>query len=399
MSTLERSGRFHALDNLRAIMMWLGIVLHVSINHITSNAPTPWRDAEMSPLADLIFITIHAFRMPVFFILAAFLAAMMVDKRGYSGMLRNRVRRIALPFAAFWPLIFVAMGVLVLNYRHVMLFGTFGLSTAAAPAPMPGRPGIGTMHMWFLYYLFLFSLAAAALGMLEHRIPQGIRSGAAKLMATLSGSWWGVLVLALPLALAGSGYPYGMVAPYGSFIPTLPEVIHNGMFFVAGWYLYRNREAQLARLTRLGWRYMAAGCVPFVMCLKLYQLDKLAPGSLAHFELLAAFVYGATSWLWGFGLIGLFLRYLPRQNAVFSYMAESSYWVFLVHMLGTLGFGALLYNAPLGAGAKMGINILATTAFALLSYHLFVRNTWIGAFLNGKKPDSGKNETPLTAAP
>lgn len=26
--------RLHALDNLRALMMWLGIVLHVALNHL-----------------------------------------------------------------------------------------------------------------------------------------------------------------------------------------------------------------------------------------------------------------------------------------------------------------------------------------------------------------------------
>lgn len=393
------SERFHALDNLRAIMMWLGIVLHVAINHITTTAPTPWRDQATSPLADLVFITIHTFRMPVFFILAAFLAAMLVDKRGYGGMLRNRVRKLALPFAMFWPTIFFSMGLLVLNYRHVMLFDTFGLSMAAAPPRHPDRPAIGTAHMWFIYYLFWFCVAAGAIGIVRERIPARLRTTVASTVTMLSTRWWGVPLLAIPLALAGSPYPYGMVAPYGSFIPTVPELTHNGMFFLVGWYAYGQRDTLLPRWNRLGWRYLLAGLVPFIVCLKLFQVARLEPAAIPHLNALTAFCYGLTSWLWSFGLIGLFLRYLPRQNRLLRYLADSSYWVFLVHMLGTIGFGTLLYQAPLNAAGKMGVNILATTCFTLITYHLFVRNTWIGVILNGKKADPQPNQLSLSAKP
>ena len=36
--------RLYALDNLRALMMWLGIVVHVSVTHMVNDAPLPWRD-------------------------------------------------------------------------------------------------------------------------------------------------------------------------------------------------------------------------------------------------------------------------------------------------------------------------------------------------------------------
>ncbi|MES2899837.1 MAG: acyltransferase family protein [Pseudomonadota bacterium] len=397
MNNLASTERFHALDNLRAIMMWLGIVLHVAINHITTTSPTPWRDAATSPLADLLFVTIHAFRMPVFFILAAFLAAMLVEKHGYPGMLRNRVRKLALPFAMFWPTLFFSMGLLVLNYRHLMLFGTFGLGMAAAPVPHANQPSISTAHMWFIYYLFWFCMAAGAIGTLREHIPARLRALAASAMLLLSTRWWGIFVLSLPLALAGRAYPYGMVVPYGSFIPTIAELTHNGVFFLVGWYAYRQRAALLPRFARLGWRFMLVGLLPFIVCLKLFQVAKLQPDAIPQINALIAFLYGLTSWLWSFGLIGLFLRYLPRQNRVLRYVADSSYWVFLVHMLGTIGFGSLLYHAPLSAAAKMGINILATSCFTLVTYHLFVRNTWIGVVLNGKKADRNIKQLSLPA--
>jgi hypothetical protein len=52
-------------------MMWLGVVLHVSLNHIVGDSPAPWRDPQTTLIADLLIAFIHAFRMPVFFIFAS----------------------------------------------------------------------------------------------------------------------------------------------------------------------------------------------------------------------------------------------------------------------------------------------------------------------------------------
>ena len=98
---MDQPGRLHAFDNLRAIMMWLGIVLHVALNHTTGQSPLPWRDSQTTPLADFVLMFIHAFRMPVFFILAGFFVAFLVARRGALGMLRHRMRRLLLPFAIF----------------------------------------------------------------------------------------------------------------------------------------------------------------------------------------------------------------------------------------------------------------------------------------------------------
>jgi len=79
------------------------------------------------------------------------------------------------------------------------------------------------------------------------------------------------------------------------------------------------------------------------------------------------------------------LRYVGRQNTALDYLAQSSYWVYLVHFPATIAFGALLYEVPLPALAKMAINIAACTVFSLLTYHLFVRSTPLGMLLNGRR--------------
>jgi fucose 4-O-acetylase-like acetyltransferase len=388
MNNANTPQRLHALDNLRALMMWLGIVLHVAINHITINSPLPWRDPKTSPVADLLLLFIHSFRMPVFFVLAGFFVALLVERRGADGMLRNRGVRLALPFALFWPPLFVLTAVLSMVYIHLTVRGVPGLDTALTPARQPGGSPFNTIHLWFLYQLFWFSVLAWAGVRLQRFVPARLRDAVARGFALLAERRWGFAVLAVPLALVGSFYPSGLVTESGSFLPPLSEWVQSGLFFVFGWYLHRGQERLLARFAARCKGHALAGLAFFVATVLLMgALRGPGPHHLPHPEFWIAFVYNASSWLWSLALIGSFVRYVPRQNAVLAYLSQSSYWVYLVHMLGTIGFGILLVNAPFGALTKMGLNIAATSLAALASYQLLVRYTFIGTLLNGRRAE------------
>jgi glucans biosynthesis protein C len=167
---MQTNPRLYALDNLRAIMMWLGIVLHVSVNHVSSDFPIPWRDSQRTLLADMIVAFIHSFRMPVFFIVAGFFVAMLIDQRGATGMLKHRLKRLALPFAIFWPLIFPATVVLVMVFVHLMVRGTFGIDPTLVPKS-PSGVLISTLHLWFLYMLIWFCVLAVLWEKVKSYVP------------------------------------------------------------------------------------------------------------------------------------------------------------------------------------------------------------------------------------
>ena len=348
--------RLHSLDNLRAVMMWLGIVLHAAVNHLDGHTLLPWRDRATTPVADLVIVFIHTFRMPVFFIVGGFFAAMLTSRIGYAGMLRHRLRRIGLPFAVFWPFVFIGSSVLAMLYVHLMATGTLGLDPAIMPVD-PHRPLINTWHMWFLYYLLWFCVLTAALGHASRNRFDGLKEKASALVTKLATAWWGALVLALPLAVVGAGYEQGIVKPSGSFIPGLPELIHNGLFFVLGLVVYRQQDAVLGLYARNGWRYALAGLFFFILVGGIAEHYRRTGSDPMHARVTIAFLYNCATWLWSFALIGLFTRYLHQQNRFLRYVSESSYWVYLVHMFGTIGFGVMLYNLPLPALAKLAINI------------------------------------------
>jgi len=320
---------------------------------------------------------IHAFRMPVFFILAGFFAVLLAQSRGVQGMVKNRVLRLALPFALFWPFIWVACGLAGLAFLNRMSLGRWGLddSLAAVPAWVPRGPN--TMHLWFIWQLLWFCLLAG----LAMRLPRHWFAPAAAWLYRLGRSPWGFAVLAIPLMLAGMGYERGILRPSGFFVPPWSEWVHNGIFFAFGLMLFGHRD-ELFALYRRQWRRLAVGG------LVMYAATGLVDRFLAQ-AWATAYAYNCVTWLWSFALIGLALQAFARQQKFLQYLADSAYWVYLLHMPLTIAFGALLFGIPLPAMLKIVANIGATTVVCLATYAVFVRHTWVSVLLNGKRHPKG----------
>ncbi len=254
--TAAAGARLHALDNLRAILMWLGIVLHVTAIYGFEQTPIIWRDEQRTILADLLTTSIHAFRMPAFFILAGFFAMLLAQSRGPGGLLRHRLARLALPFALFWPFLWVASGLAALAFLNRMVLGQWGLDeTVISNLPVPHGPN--TVHMWFLWMLLWFCVATSVL----LRLPRAWFTPVASVLAWLARQPWGFAVLALPLLAAGASYPRGFLVSSGAFLPPWNEWLHNGLFFVFGLMLHGRKTDLFVQFQRRWGFYAAAGLV------------------------------------------------------------------------------------------------------------------------------------------
>jgi len=385
-ATASTGTRLHALDNLRAILMWLGIVLHASAIYAVQPLPNSWRDEQRTVIADLLVTTIHAFRMPAFFILAGFFTAMLAASRGPQGLLRHRLLRLALPFALFWPLLWSSSALAAWLFINRMQHGRWGLDLLGTEVLTSlHRPD--TLHLWFLWLLLWFNLATAALLLL----PRRWFARPAALLGWLAHRPWGFAVLALALLACTFQYPNMLLGISNHFLPPWNEWAYHALFFAFGFVL-QGRQATLFTLLQRHWgRCAAAGLFFFV----LTALDVQWHGPLW----LMAYAYHCVAWLWSFAAIGLALRMLGSRHALLGYLADSAYWVYLVHYPLTILFGALLFEQALPALLKMAINIAATTLVCLGSYALFVRHGWISQLLNGKRHPWRPREGPREPAP
>ncbi len=77
--------------------MLLGIALHAALAYQAIGTGWPIADSRTSPFFDDLVAFTHGFRMPLFFVLGGFFAAMLWQKRGLRGLLKHRAKRILVP--------------------------------------------------------------------------------------------------------------------------------------------------------------------------------------------------------------------------------------------------------------------------------------------------------------
>ena len=166
MSTMEamvaaKSGgeRLHALDAVRAGALLLGVVLHATMSFLPGQQVWMVRD-EQSPVLGVLFYVPHIFRMSLFFLIAGFFARMSLHRRGLGGFVSDRLKRVAVPLVAFWPVLFASIAV-VFVWGVTRQWG----AEAAKAIPQPKGSIVETFpltHLWFLYVLLAFYAAALA---------------------------------------------------------------------------------------------------------------------------------------------------------------------------------------------------------------------------------------------
>ena len=129
LDATQNPTRRHDLDALRSLAMLLGIVLHAGL----AFAPFPLlaMNNETAPSIGTLIEVIHGFRLPIFFIMSGFFSAMLITKRGLTGFLSHRSKRILLPLIIGSLTIIPAMwGVIIGGHAVQRIF----------PAPQREQP-------------------------------------------------------------------------------------------------------------------------------------------------------------------------------------------------------------------------------------------------------------------
>ena len=386
--------RLHALDAVRAGALLLGVVLHATMSFLPGQQVWMVRD-EQSQVLGVLFYVPHMFRMSLFFLIAGFFARMSLHRRGFSGFVRDRLKRVAVPLVAFWPILFASIAV-VFVWGVTRQWG----AEAAKAIPQPKGSIVETFpltHLWFLYVLLAFYAAALAARGLVASMDRGhqLRGGIDTLVKALIRSGLAPFLLAAPTAVALYLRKdwlmwLGVPSPDHGFIPNAPALAAFGAAFGFGWLLQR-QMGELRVLERRWLAHLTAALGLSAVCVWIAGVTvTLDPSTQPAAQdpilrLILAACYPLATWVWSFGLIGLAMRFLAGENAGIRYLADSSYWVYLIHLPIVMVAQVVLFPVPLPALAKYVLVLATTLPIMLLSYHWLVRYSFLGTLLNGKR--------------
>ncbi len=102
-------------------------------------------------------------------------------------------------------------------------------------------------------------------------------------------------------------------------------------------------------------------------------------------KLAYSFGYSIAMWLLVLGTLGAFQDKFPAHSPKWRYIADSSYWVYLVHIPVVPAIQVWISPWPLPSPIKFTFLLALTSLILFGTYHLFVRSTFIGRWLNGRK--------------
>ena len=366
--------RYHALDSLRASMMFLGIVLHAMVAY-AYNSPWLIRPLERTKWFDPAILFIHAFRMPVFYAMAGFLTALLLERYGWRRAFVNRFWRIAVPFLLGCLLLVPLMFFLAAFAKTGTAEGAWVYITSARFLSQ-AHP----IHLWFLEYLLLLYVVAAVLVILTSLLPEKVRSAGLALFRYGIRALWAPLPMAVLTYLALLKMPLATLQDPPSFVPVPHIVFAYAVPFFFGWLLYQAREL-MDVLDRRAWLY---GLLGTALCAAYIVLALWIPRGPESFQLFRV-VLALAMWCLIFGITGLFLRYFSGHSPLWRYLCDSSYFIYLAHLPMILLLQLVTFYVPLPAVILAPMILIATVAVLLPIYAFAVRPTFVGALLNGRR--------------
>ena len=386
------STRLHYLDATRAFALLLGIVFHASLSFMPVFIGWAVMDVSTSYIAGGFALISHTFRMALFFLIAGFFSAMVLHKTRARDFLQSRAVRLGVPFIVGWLLLrpllvsgWIAGGQ---SMRGDVDISASLLQGVASLTNLPNELFVGT-HLWFLYYLILFTLSAIALRSCVLRnsaVHEATLTVGNKLVRFLAGAKSAPILLAVPTACCLWWMNHwGIDTPDKSLVPLWPVFCLYFGCFLIGWAFQHNRERfQVYSRLSLSNGVFALISISVLIALTPYESQ---PGYECYLWVKALFclAYGITMWTLIPLTLGLCKKLFSSPKAWISYLSNASYWLYLIHLPLVVALQIAVAELPLHWSVKLAAVCAGTVIIGLGLYEIGVRKTRLGRLLNGRK--------------
>jgi peptidoglycan/LPS O-acetylase OafA/YrhL len=367
-SPVAPAGRRTDLDLLRIVVCAAVVLAHALL--IFADEPRyHLKSPVISPVASVLYAFLRLTTLSGFFMLAGWSAVTSLRRRTPLQFMKERVVRLLVPLAAGM----IVLGP-VIKYVELRDGRDLGMFAFRLVAPLRigfpefltryfGRVNLITWsHLWFLAYLFLFSLVLLpVLVRLARRAPP-----------TTVPAGWVVFLPILPIAVALLA-----LRGYWPFLPNLfadgPNLVFFGLCLLigAGMAAWPGFEQRLQTQVPL---LAAIGLIGFA-------------GMAVFGETQAGRVCAAlTAWGVAGAVLGFAARHAPRHGRTMAYLGEATLPVHILHHVPVLLIGVAVLRMDLPVGIAVLLIWLPATAVSLAVYHWLVRPFGPMRFLLGMAP-------------
>ncbi|MEO1336048.1 MAG: acyltransferase family protein [Myxococcota bacterium] len=383
-----QSHRLHHLDWLRVIAFGLLVLFHTGMIFV------PWRfhiqAAQTSEMLMIVMSWMHAWRMPLLFLISGMGTAFALGTRSGGAFIRQRVKRLLIPllfgmFVVVPPQIYVER---IADYDSFWAF--YPTVLALVPYPMGGS--MSWHHLWFVLYLFFYSLALLPL-LLWVRRSSTRWSPAVYRWAHRGGLAWFFAPLFVLHAVTMPFFPeftHTLIDDWG-------RVVHFGMFFAAG-FVIAVHPPIMARLRTKRRRHLMISVLWLVPFFAIRLFDWPTRPMLFGYDFLYWVPTSVVAWYFCLALLGYGYAALSRPSGLLTYLNDAVYPFYIWHQTVTVVLGAWVIHRVEGVALPFILIAAGTYVGTLAIYHVLIRPYPFMRFLHGLKPRAADVSSPSRAS-
>jgi peptidoglycan/LPS O-acetylase OafA/YrhL len=371
-----KSARLHYLDWLRVLAILGVIVFHAvhPFDHISWHIKDPTPNVLMT----LFIVTLFPWGMPLFFLISGAGSWFALRRRTGLQYAKERVNRLLLPFVIGSILLMPIMGYyelihkglyegpflnLILDFNAMRLFYTEFNHLVLGPR-MFGALGY---HLWFLGFLFAFSLIALPL-FLWLRGASGRRFIGR--LAWLCGRRGGLLLLIIPLTLIQI-----LLRPQFPAEHDWADFVTMLVFFVSGYILYS--DERFTHAINRDWPLsLALGLLTTAVIIYSTLTGLVASpfDSSSELDIVSQWtVLSVNGWSWALVMISVGMRYLAFRNRWLEYGQSAIMPMFLLHQPVIIVIAFYVVKWDTGIVVKLPVVLLGSLVVTLAFYELIIK--------------------------
>ena len=369
-----RPQRRYDIDWLRVLAVLLLFPFHTA-RIFDTFGPFYVKNVTLSDVLTYFIMYVHPWHMPLLFLLAGASTWFALGFRSGGQYAKERFIRLLIPFI-FGVLVILPPQSYFGLLSHTDYSGSylewypnfFSINPTDMDAYFLGGFTIG--HLWFILFLFIFSLVALPLFLYLRRRDSGKRLiGWLAAFCSLPGM---IFLLAIPLIVM-----YRLINFY-------PSPLYFIAYFILGYILVAD-----SRFDKAIDRHKAVALVLgpilylFVTYFEMFGYPWSNPSWLV--TVIVAYLDGFAAWFFVIAILGYGRKFLRSSNRFLRYTGEASYPYYILHQTVIVIIGFYVVQWQLGVAAKYLLILAAAMAVTALLYEFLVKRFNLLRFLFGMK--------------
>jgi len=389
--TSTKPARLYYIDWLRVLAI-LGVFLFHAVHPFDSAVDWHIKNAEQSDAVTVFLLLVYPWGIPLFFLVAGAGSKFALRRRSNRQYISERVTRLLIPFI---------VGSILLTplqeYLDALHKGTFQGSFLSFIPEMLAEVTSGNLltplvfsrwgsHLWFLAFLFSFSLLALPVfRWFNTDSGQSFISWLGRLVEKRGG----LLLCVLPLVLARV-----LIQPYFPEDHGWLDFVYFFVFFILGYLLYSD-DRFLSALRRDRWLLFGGGVMGLVGFLALFAVygDMALEWGLTFvvpWSIILILAFTLMSWGWALFALYLAMTYLNFTNKWLVYGNETIMPFYLLHQPVIIVIAFFVVQWDAGVTLKLLAILISSLLITLGLVELLIRPWKPMRMLFGMKPRRDK---------